>query len=332
MSGDDNVIHVAFGRDGSHRRLKAPPHPEAPPGDTTQAPRVDDPLADLYDARDVARFFGFEERKLASFEKKGLVEPTVRREGRRYYTFRDLVALRALRGLLDSGVPMRSVVKALAKLRASLPRATRPLHELRVVADGPNVVVIDERGTFEPTTGQMVLDFSVEELQRDVVRVLRRPLDADTRRSAYEHYLEGCRLDEDPKTMEQAASAYLAALRLDPGLSSAITNLGNLRFRQQRLEDAERLYRSALAIDGEQPEAHYNLGFLELERDRPERAVPHLDRALELDPAFADAHFNLATALEALGRAEAAREHFRTYLALEPEGAWATIARSRLPG
>ena len=51
------------------------------------------------------------------------------------------------------------------------------------------------------------------------------------RRSAYELYLEGCRFDEDPQTMERAAEAYVAALRLDPALSCAITNLGNLRYR-----------------------------------------------------------------------------------------------------
>lgn len=322
----DNVIHVAFGRDGSHRRLlEKKPEPES-----IAPPLVEDPLADLYAPDEVARFFGIEPKRLRAWEKRGLVEASVKRGSRRFYTFRDLVGIRAVKGLLESGVAERSVQRAVDALRRSLPRVTRPLNELRVLADGTSIVVVDEHGKFEPQTGQQVLEFSVDRLREDVVRVLRRPLDAEARKTAYEHYLEGCRYDEDPQTMERAAEAYMAALRLDPALSCAITNLGNLRYRQSRFDEAEKLYRSAIAVDVEQPEAHYNLGFLELERDRPDRALPHLERAVELDPGFADAHFNLASAYDSIGRSDAARPHFRAYLELEPTGSWAAQAKIRL--
>jgi len=324
----NNVIHVSFGRDGSHRVEKSDAATQ--PTNESLEEHADDPLADLYDPDEVARFFGVSPKRLRAWEKKGLSTPSVERGSRRFYTFRDLVGTRAMKGLLDSGIPEKKVQRAVEGLRRTLPKVSRPLNELRVMADGASLVVVDEHGSFEPTTGQQVLDFSVDRLREDVVRVLRRPLDPALRRSAYEHYLEGCRYDEDPQTMERAAEAYLSALRLDPALSCAITNLGNLRYRQQRVDEAERLYRSAVAIDSEQPEAHYNLGFLELERDRPTVALPHLERAVELDPAFADAHFNLATAYEALGRAGDARRHYAQYLELEPTGAWSDSARERI--
>lgn len=320
-----NVIHVAFGRDGSHR---VAPQAAAPVPEPEEHP--DDPLADLYDPTEVARFFGVPVRRLRTWEKKGLCAPSVERGSRRFYTFRDLVGMRAMKGLLDSGIAEAKVQRAVDGLRRTLPKVARPLNELRVMADGASLVVVDEHGSFEPTTGQQVLDFSVDRLREDVVRVLRRPLDPASRRSAYEHYLEGCRFDEEPQTMERAADAYMAALRLDPALSCAITNLGNLRYRQERFEEAERLYRSAVAIDSEQPEAHYNLGFLELERDRPSVAFPYLERAVELDPGFADAHFNLASAYEATDRTDDAKRHFRLYLELEPTGTWADTAREKL--
>ncbi len=347
----DNVIHVSFGRDGSHRRATEPrvedradgarersvgravaTHAEDPVGSTSAGslPAVDDPLADLYAPDEVARFFGVEPKRLRAWEKKGFVEATVKRGTRRFFTFRDLVGVRAVKGLLESGVPEKSVKRAVDALRRTLPRVTRPLNELRVLADGASIVVVDEHGQFEPQTGQQVLDFSVDRLREDVVRVLRRPLDAEARKTAYEHYLEGCRFDEDPQTMERAAEAYVAALRLDPALGCAITNLGNLRYRQGRVEEAERLYVSAIAVDAEQPEAHYNLGFLELERDRPARALPHLERAVELDPGFADAHYNLASAYDSLGRTDEGLPHWNAYLELEPSGTWAAQARARL--
>ena len=188
----------------------------------------------------------------------------------------------------------------------------------------------DRLGAFVPTTGQQVIDFDVSAVRDDVVRVLRTGPTAEARRSAYEHYLEGCRLDEDEATFERAEAAYLAALRLDASLGNAHTNLGNLCYRRGRVEDARRHYTNALRIDGEQPEAHYNLGFLALDAGDPTNAVLSFERALASDPSFADAHFNLAMAYEELGRARDAKPHWETYLALEPAGSWASIAERYL--
>jgi len=176
-----------------------------------------------------------------------------------------------------------------------------------------------------------VLDFRVETLREDVVRVLRRPpAGEEARRTAYERYLEGCRLDEDEATVERAEEAYVEALRLDPSLANALTNLGNIHYRRHDLEQAERLYRHALAVDPEQPEAHYNLGFLRLEEGEAEQARRQFEAALEVDPAFADAHFNLGLTLELLGDTGEAQTHFRIYLELCPDSEWSAEARRHL--
>jgi tetratricopeptide (TPR) repeat protein len=250
---------------------------------------------------------------------------------RRLYTFQDLIGVRAAKGLLDRGVPMRRVRKTVEALRASLPDVLRPLSELRVVADGQSVVVRDEKSLYEPRTGQLVIDFEVRELRDEVVRILRPDtLDPARRRAAYEAYLEGCRLDEDESTMERAEGCYRRAIQLDPSLASALTNLGNLRFRRGDSAEAKLLYDRALALDEEQPEAWYNLGFLAFEQSEMEEAARHFDRAVASDPSFADAHFNLAMALEELGRSREARVHWETYLRLDPAGPWAEIAKRHL--
>jgi tetratricopeptide (TPR) repeat protein len=176
-----------------------------------------------------------------------------------------------------------------------------------------------------------VLDFRVESLREDVVRVLRRSRPSpEKRQTAYEFYLEGCRLDEDETTFERAEEAYRNAVRLDPSLANAFTNLGNLRYRRGFPEEAEHLYVQALEVDSGQPEASYNLGFLAYERGEVEEAAERFARALDQDPAFADAHFNLAMALEELHRHSSARPHWESYLELEPSGPWAEIARRHL--
>ncbi len=257
-----------------------------------------------------------------------MLGPSVRVKGRNYYSFQDLVGVRAAKGLLEQGVPLRQVRRSVESLREAFPKTTRPLSELRVLADGRSVVVQDDSGAYEPTTGQAVLDFRIDGLASDVVRLLH--FEHDDRARAYEHYLEGCRFDEDEQTFDQAEQAYKKALSLDPSLSNALTNLGNLEYRRQQLEAAERYYRQALGTDPEQPEALYNLGFLCFERDEVDEAVDLFRDALRSDPSFADAHFNLAMALEERGERDAAQPHWQQYLTLEPDGSWAEIARNHL--
>ena len=322
-SDRDNVIRVGFGVDGKLTRASSPePAPSQP------APPRGDPREGLYTVAEVARLFGYKPSRLRYWHRSGLLGPSARVAGRNYYTFQDLVGVRAAKGLLEQGVPLQQVRRSVESLREAFPKTTRPLSELRVLADGRMVVVQDDAGTYEPTTGQAVLDFRIDGLESDVIRLLH--FDHDDRSRAYEHYLEGCRFDEDEQTYDQAEQAYQKALSLDPTLSNALTNLGNLEYRRDQLEVAEDYYRRALECDPEQPEALYNLGFLHFERDEVDTAILAFRTALKSDPSFSDAHFNLAMALEERGEWADARPHWQQYLALEPEGAWADIAKTHL--
>lgn len=319
----DNVIRVGFGADGKLTRASNPePAPSQP------APPRSDPRAGLYTVAEVARLFGFTVSRLRYWDRSGLIEPSARVSGRNYYTFQDLVGVRAAKWLLEQGVPLQQVRRSVDSLRRMLPETARPLSELRVMADGRTMLVQDDGGTYDPATGQAVLDFRIDGLESDVVRLLY--LDDDDRSRAYHHYLEGCRFDEDERTYDQAEIAYKKALSLDPTLSNALTNLGNLEYRRDRLDEAERYYERALECDPEQPEALYNLGFLCFERDEVDEAVTLFRQALDSDPSFADAHFNLAMALEEQGAWAEARPHWQQYLALEPGGPWADIAKEHL--
>ena len=322
-SDRDNVIRVGFGVDGRLTRASSlEPAPSQP------APPRSDPRDGLYTVAEVARLFGYKPSRLRYWHRSGLLGPSARVRGRNYYTFQDLVGVRAAKALLEQGVPLQKVRRSVESLREAFPKTTQPLSELRVLADGRTVLVQDDAGTYEPTTGQAVLDFRIDGLESDVIRLLH--FDHDDRSRAYEHYLEGCRFDEDEQTYDEAEQAYQKALSLDPTLSNALTNLGNLEYRRDHLDIAERYYRRALECDPEQPEALYNLGFLYFERDEVEEAVVMFRDALKSDPSFADAHFNLAMALEERGEGEAARPHWRRYLALEPDGSWADIAERHL--
>jgi tetratricopeptide (TPR) repeat protein len=289
-----------------------------------------EPLTDMFTKSEIARLLDISPARLRTLDRAGIVSPSGRRNGKRAYTFSDLIALRTAQALLAQNVRLRDVTRAVGALTRALPRVTRPLAELRIVSDGQRVVVKTQDGAFEPLTGQMVLDFEVKSLRDDVVRVLRPSAGRERARTAYELYLRASQLDEDPATMDEAEQLYLSAIELDPWLAIAYTNLGNVRFRRGDPDGAEELYRQALAIDCKQPEAQYNLGYVLLERGQPEAAIPLFHGALEADTKFADAYFNLAMAYEQVGEAGKARPFWKSYIALEPNGTWTEIAKRHL--
>lgn len=334
------VIHVAFGPGGGRiphaevtqqaARGRAAAQEAADARASLPAPSTGEPVTDVFSPRDVAKLLGVTVGRLRSLDKSQIVSPSAMRNGRRAYTFQDLIALRATHGLLAKHVRLKDVVQAIGALRRALPRVTRPLQELRIVSDGRKVVVQTEGGAFEPVSGQMVLDFRVEGLRDDIVRVLRQDGGGSRQRSAYDLYMRASTLDEDPASFDEAEGLYKRATELDPSLAIAYTNLGNIRFRRGDEAGAEQLYRKALEIDERQPEAHYNLGYVMLERGYASRAVTYFESAIKTDPRFADAHFNLAMAYEALADEVRARVHWKRYLELEPTGTWADIARDHL--
>ncbi len=324
---DQNVIHVVFGPGGGRVQADATSTPS-----NEELPSFGrEPLTDMFTRSEIARLLGMSTSQLRTLDKNKVVEPSGRRKGRRAYTFQDLIALRAAKDLLQRRVRLRDVARAIDSLRLSLPKVSRPLAELRVCSDGRQVVVRPQDGlSFQPATGQLLFDFDVRALRDDVVRVLRPAAGRERSRTAYELYLKASQLDEEPSTMSEAERLYYEAVRLDPWLAIAYTNLGNIRFRNNDPDAAESLYRKALEIDGHQPEAQYNLGYVMLERGLPESAIPLFEGALAADPRFSDAYFNLAMALEQIGEVQRARPFWKNYIVLEPSGAWTDIAKRHL--
>ncbi len=322
---DDNVIHVTFGSGVEVRDVPAD-------GTATEAPSgtPGDPLTELYGRAEVARLFALSEGRLRYWDDSEFLSPSVTHEGRRYYSFQDLISIRAAKGLLDEGIPLQRVRRSVDALRVALPRVARPLTQMRVLADGAALVVQDAEGRYEPHSGQTVLDFSVGTLSEQVVRTLRPDPAPRAGETAYGCYLEGCRLDEDESTVAEAEACYRRAIALDPGLATAYTNLGNLVYRRGAYDEARDLGQRALRVDANQPEAHYNLGYLHLDDENYVEAERAFSRAIALDGEFADAHFNHALALEQLERHDEARVSWESYLAIESSGTWADIARSHL--
>lgn len=300
-------------------------------------------MIELYSIRDVARILAVQESRLRYWMQTGFVGPTVRKGGRFYYTFCDLVAVKAAKDLLAAEIPLQRVRKALEGLRKALPADTHPASRLRLCSDGNTIVALADDVAFEPVGGQVVMAFNLPSFGEHISSVLAMPrvdpsapqeitdspTEANGGTTAYRMFVEACAA-EDRGELQLAEHLFRQAIDLEPHMAAALTNLGNLVYRQGEVEEARKLYERALEHDPSQPEARYNLANTLEDLGEIELAIAELRKVCAAFPDFADAHYNLGLLLAQLGGTAQARQHLERYLELDAQSDWATHARTFL--
>jgi len=253
-----------------------------------------------YSTREVAEVLGVSPAQVRAYARSGLLEPERGPRQQYRFSFTDIVLLRTAR-------------RALERLGEQLP-AGRPLSAVHISAEGDRVVVRDRDKVWEPETGQVTFDFSVEELASKVEPFAPRvaakhgrmsPTDADG------WYDLG--VDLEAVSVSQACAAYEEALQLDSGHAEAHLNLGRLLHEQGSLGAAEERYRKARDLEPGNALAAYNLGVVLEDRGRLEDAGLAYREALDADPDLAGAHFNLAGLCERSGDVAGAVRHLAAY-------------------
>jgi tetratricopeptide (TPR) repeat protein len=309
-------------------------------------------MIELYSLRDAARILALPESRLRYWMQTGFVGPTVRKGGRFYYTFTDLVATKSAKDLTDVGLSTQKIRKHVDALRKALPETTSPISKLRICSDGETIVALDEHAAFEPIGGQVVMAFTLPSFGEHVTStlaiprvepsdelaansgatpqaVIDNPTDANGGVTAYRYFVEACAA-EDRGESESAEHLFRQAIDLEPNMAAALTNLGNLMYRQGEMAEARRFYERALEHDPSQPEARYNLANVLEDVGELELAIAELRRVCAMSPEFADAHYNLGIMLAQVGGSQQARSHLERYLELDGASDWAGHAREFL--
>jgi tetratricopeptide (TPR) repeat protein len=274
---------------------------------------------------DVRRILKISETRLRSWERGGFLKT------RREFTFADLIELKTLQKLRQSRIPAQRIRRALTSLAKKLHGVERPLTELKILSDGRTIAVDLGDGRMEALTGQLLIDFETEVLQR-ITELKRRDTvsPAVRERESEQWFQTGLQLEESGAPLQEALAAYEKSLALNPNAAGACINLGTLHYQLRNLTEAERRYRQALEIDPEYPLAHFNLANIYDEQGRLEEAQAHYQVALRLRPDYADAHYNLALLYEKIGEPMRAVKHWRAYLKADPASPWAGVARQQL--
>jgi tetratricopeptide (TPR) repeat protein len=276
---------------------------------------------DRFSPEDVQRIVGLTRKQLDYWDRLRLISPR-EQQGTRYYDFRDLIGLRTIKQLLESGVSANRLQRALSALNRKLDQVHTPLSQLRILSDGKDVVVEQGNARLEPLSGQFVLNFETRELDESIRFV--------TRHSASDWFAIALSYENNKETRADAISAYHHCIDGEPDHADALLNCGTLHYEDGNFEKAAEFFRRALEVQPQNPLAHFNLGSVLEDMGQLEEARKHLRQALMLDPDYCDAHYNLAFVCEKLRCFPEAREHWQAYIQLDPVGPWSSYARQRL--
>ena len=160
-----------------------------------------------FTAQQATRLTGCTPHQLRYWDKVDLVTPSLQETGgrpgrRRLYSFRDLVALRVVKSLLDNGMSVQRVRRAWDYLRRTADMDDH-LAEVRLVTDGQSIFAVarDEDELLDALRqGQLAFFVAINEIARTVEEdVTRFELDR-------ERFLDMLRMVEDDVMSEVEAT------------------------------------------------------------------------------------------------------------------------------
>ena len=160
-----------------------------------------------FTAEQACRLANCTHHQLRYWDRVGLVKPSIQGSGgrpgvRRLYSFRDLVALRVVRSLLDNGMSLQRVRRAWDYLRRE-GEMENHLSDVKLVTDGQSIfkVSADDGELMDALReGQLAFFVAIDEITREVEEdVTRFELDRD-------RFLDMLRRVEDDVLEEQSAA------------------------------------------------------------------------------------------------------------------------------
>ncbi len=165
-------------------------------------------MDDGFTAQQASQLTGCTQHQLRYWDRVDLVRPSIQGTGgrpgvRRLYNFRDLVALRVVRSLLDNGMSVQRVRRAWDYLRRNADMDSH-LSEVKLVTDGSTIFRIasgDDELLDALREGQLAFFVAIDSITRAVEEdVSRFELDRDS-------FLEVLRRVEDDVVTEAAEAA-----------------------------------------------------------------------------------------------------------------------------
>lgn len=136
---------------------------------------------------------------------------------------------------------------------------------------------------------------------------------------------------EEDKDFKKAKMHYELMLKLRPGYSKALINLGTLYYNARDYKAAFKYYDQATKSDPDYALAWFDLGTVCDDLKMSETAIKAYLKAIQLKPDYADAHYNVAMAYnrKKMTRRKALR-HLQMYCRYAPSDRSDKVARNHI--
>lgn len=278
---------------------------------------------EYFTTNQASKLLGISSRRLRHWEKIQFVPRSVQNDKGIFYSFQDLVSLKAAHELITAGISLQQVTRSLDMIRKKFPDL-KNLSELKFFAHNKTLLMRYNGMSFDPITGQFLMNF-----ETDAVPL---PKNFKTFKEEKNHlfwFEYGLRYDIEGK-WKLAIKAYRKALQLNPAMADCWNNLATIYYRVGKKKKAIRYYLNALKINASYKLAYYNLGNIFEELKKFKIAVKMYMKAIELDPEYYDAHYNLALVYDKIHSYPEACHHWQIYLKFDSVSRWARYARERV--
>ena len=133
-----------------------------------------------FNTKTIHKITGLTVRRIDYWDRTHFIKPSVSEASGhgsvRLYSFTDLVQMRVAKTLLDEGISLQKIRKAITYLKKNMPDVKKPLSQLKFVTDGSTLFVItrDEKRIIDVLRkGQFVFSIAlgnlIEELKGKVI-------------------------------------------------------------------------------------------------------------------------------------------------------------------
>lgn len=175
-----------------------------------------------FNTKTVAKITGLSIRQIDYWDRTHFIKPSVNEASGhgsiRLYSFNDLVQLKIAKTLLDRGVSLQKIRKAIIYLKKNMPEVKKPFLEMRFLTDGETIFVItrDEKKIIDVLkSGQLVFSIALGEIVED----LKGKILTIKRERRYDVYVRGKKYDVVLREDKEGGKYLIECLSL-PGCSS----------------------------------------------------------------------------------------------------------------
>ncbi|MEK6529160.1 MAG: MerR family transcriptional regulator [Nitrospirota bacterium] len=132
-----------------------------------------------YNTKTVVKITGLTMRQVDYWDRTHFIKPSLKEASgygtARLYSFKDLVQLKAAKTLIEQGLSLQKIRKAITYLKKNFPDIETPLSEMKFLTDGKTIFVLtkDKRIILDTLSkGQLVFSLAVGEIIEELKGVV----------------------------------------------------------------------------------------------------------------------------------------------------------------